>query len=102
MNNARWLLALGMCAMAAVAAAQSAKRPDPTHPLAVAPPLRYESAFAGYRPLGDDGVGTWRQVNDRVREAADERSAAARGAAPAAVPAPAPAPIRPAPPGAKQ
>lgn len=91
MHTNRWLVALAACAIAGAAGAQSAKRPDPAHPQAAAPPLRYESAFAGYRPLREEGVGKWREVNDRVRDAAAERAAALQAGAPPGVPPPGPA-----------
>ena len=39
---------------------------DPADPNARVPPVRYESAFAGYRRSGEVEVGSWRDSNDRV------------------------------------
>ena len=66
MRSQRLLVACGAFA-AGVACAQ---------PTAVvpAPALRYESAFAGYRPMDDAGPGDWKQLNDRLRESATRQS----------------------------
>lgn len=77
--------------LAGAASAQSTAT-DPSHPGSFAPPLRYESAFTGYRPLGEDGVGQWRQVNDRVRDAAAERGGHAHAQGTGSPPKPPPAP----------
>jgi hypothetical protein len=82
-----WVAAFVGCATALAAHAQP-RAGAPADPTAAAPPLQYRSAFAGYRPLGDVASGRWRDVNDRVREAAE---AAAKAFA-AATPAPAPSP----------
>ena len=47
-----------------IASAQS--RPDPADPAARVPAATYRSAFAGYRPLGEEKVGDWRAANDEV------------------------------------
>ena len=39
---------------------------DPGDPKAAAPPARYESAFARYRPNAEAEVGVWRDANDHV------------------------------------
>ena len=46
-----------------------AGRPDPADPKASAPALRYQSAFADYKPWRDTKPGDWRAVNDNVRQA---------------------------------
>jgi hypothetical protein len=59
-------------------------------PVALSQPLRYESAFADYKPWQDIRPADWRRVNDAVREAA--RAGAAAASAPAtSASAPAPA-----------
>jgi hypothetical protein len=85
---------------------------DPAQPAAEVPRTGYRSAFTGYRPWQEQGVGDWRALNDRVgriggwrtylREAqqapplpapvAAPAPAAAPGSAPAPALAPAPAP----------
>jgi hypothetical protein len=39
---------------------------DPADPNAAAPPVRYESPFARYRPNAEAEVGAWRTSNDHV------------------------------------
>lgn len=39
---------------------------DPGDPKAAVPPVRYESAFARYRPNAEAEVGAWRDANDNV------------------------------------
>ena len=41
-------------------------RPDPLDPAASVPALRYTSAFAPSRQLGDDKPLSWRDANDTV------------------------------------
>ena len=74
----RFALAVAATQLAFDAAAQS-PGVDPTRSDVVASPLRYRSAFADYRPLGDDGRGNWKEVNDRVRDAAARAPAQAHG-----------------------
>jgi hypothetical protein len=63
--------AVAICGLATAVAANAQPRvDDPAAPGAPAPTLRYQSAFAGYKPLGEANVGKWREVNDRVRDAA--------------------------------
>jgi len=83
-----WASALGGLSLALAAGAQS-RADDPTNPAAVVPPLRYQSAFDGYRPLGDVAIGNWRGVNDRVREAAEHAARGAGSAPPSASSSPA-------------
>ena len=79
-------------------------RPDPLDPKAQVPAVRYESAFAQFRRIGDDKPVAWREANDAVariggwrvyaREAQQPDPAAAeRPAAPAQAPASAPAAV---------
>ena len=46
-----------------------AGRPDPADAKAPAPAIRYESAFADYKPWQETRPGDWRAVNDNVRPA---------------------------------
>ena len=56
-----------LSAMAAGAAfAQGEAKKDPAKPDAAAPPLKYESAFKGFRPYEEQEVASWRDVNDEV------------------------------------
>ena len=83
-------------------ASAQAGRADPADPRTPAPPLRYTSAFADYKPWQDIQPGDWRAVNDGVRNAASQGGSHAghpAPASPAAVPAPAPKATAPAMPG---
>lgn len=42
-------------------------RADPATPKASAPALRYQSAFADYKPWQDTKPGDWRALNDGLR-----------------------------------
>lgn len=94
----RLALAVALC-LPLLAAAQAASR-DPADPKAAGPALRYQSAFADYKPWQDIPPGDWRAVNDKLREAAGQGGghaghgspAPAAAAAAAAAPAPVPAP----------
>ena len=46
-----------------------AVRADPADANGPAPALRYQSAFADYKPWQDTRPGDWRAVNDNVRQA---------------------------------
>jgi len=83
MSSARRCTAVAALVLATAAAAQP-RVPDPAQSTALTPVMRYTSAFDGYRALGDDAVGNWRAVNDRVREAADKRTHAGHSAPTAA------------------
>ncbi|HEX4885599.1 MAG TPA: hypothetical protein VFX05_15755 [Casimicrobiaceae bacterium] len=79
--------AVAICGLAAAVAASAQPRvDDPAAPGSPAPALRYHSAFAGYKALGEAGVGNWREVNDRVRDAAAAAARSQGQAMPAAVP----------------
>lgn len=82
-------------------------RADPLDAKAQIPAVRYESAFAQFRRIGDEKPVAWREANDTVariggwrvyaREAQQPEPAAAEkpaapAQAPASVPAPTPAP----------
>ena len=83
MSITRRCTAVAALVLATAAAAQP-RVPEPAQSTAPAPVMRYQSAFDGYRALGDDTVGNWRAVNDRVREAADKRTHAGHSAPTAA------------------
>lgn len=55
-------------AMSIGASAQTVSRPDPANPKLEVPPVRYESAFAGYRPFRDGPVASWRESNELVEK----------------------------------
>jgi hypothetical protein len=81
--------AMALCLpMGAMAQAGS---PDPSNSKAVAPQLRYQSAFSDYKPWQDIQPRDWRVVNDTVRDAAATGTGQAAHTAtqsPAAAPAP--------------
>lgn len=63
-------LAVLCCACAAFwlppAAAQQSAKKHPADPQATVPVPAYTSAFAGYRPLRDEPLASWREVNNEV------------------------------------
>lgn len=70
-------------------ATAQAIRPDPSDAKAAAPPLRYNSSFADYKPWRDTKPGDWRALNDAL-----QGTGAGGGHAGHATP-PAPAPLAP-------
>ena len=94
-------------AAATFGCANALSAPDPANDKAVVPPVRYQSPFRDYRPLGEDQPIPWKAANDEVariggwrayaKEARElpsvETPAAVRP--PAATPPAAPAPKRP-------
>jgi hypothetical protein len=52
--------------VAGAAFAQGEAKKDPAKPEAAAPPLKYESAFEGFRPFQEQEVVSWRKVNQEV------------------------------------
>ena len=46
-----------------------AQRADPSDPRASVPALSYTSAFAAYRALAEQSVGSWREANEKVERA---------------------------------
>jgi hypothetical protein len=68
-NAAIFALAI---AIAGVAVAQEAQRPDPKDPKALVPPVPYRSVFEGYRPYVEPSLAPWREVNEKVGEAAQK------------------------------
>lgn len=96
---------LAAALLLAVASAQAQRAPvasltDPLDPRAEVPPATHESAFAGYRTFGDDGVGSWREANETVNRIGGWRAYAREASRPG--PAEAVAPARPAPAGPAQ
>jgi hypothetical protein len=53
--------------------------PDPLDPSARVPLLRHQSAFAGYRPLPETAVGSWKDANEAVARAGGWRAYAREG-----------------------
>lgn len=45
----------------------SAATPDPFDSKAQVPPIKYDSAFAGYRPMADEPIAAWRESNELAR-----------------------------------
>jgi hypothetical protein len=66
-------LAALCCACAALylqpALAQQATRAHPADPQAETPVPRHQSAFENYRPLREEKLRSWRDVNDEVARA---------------------------------
>lgn len=60
------LLFTGLLAAQAQAQSPATPRPDPLDPKAQVPSVRYASAFAQFRRLGDDKPLSWRDANDAV------------------------------------
>lgn len=84
-------LLLASAAAAALNSGAQPAPPDPSIASAPVPPVRYTSAFAGYRPFADDAMTPWRQANDTAAGiggwrvyAREARPAAPTPAAPAA------------------
>jgi hypothetical protein len=61
----RMLPVIAACALPPAASAQTVL-PDPLDAKAGVPALRHQSAFARYKPLGEDKPVAWRQANDTV------------------------------------
>lgn len=61
---------------AGAAQAQEIRRPDPTDAGEKVPPVEYGSAFADYRPYGDEKLVPWRESNEAVRRGGHEGRAA--------------------------
>lgn len=73
-------------AAAALSAAVPWAASSPLDPGAAVPALRYESAFAGYRPFDDAPRADWREVNRVVDEAARDAAGGHAGHRPASAP----------------
>ncbi|MBU6271290.1 MAG: hypothetical protein KGQ67_08315 [Betaproteobacteria bacterium] len=73
------LSALTALAAASALPAHAAGAPDPLDPGAKVPPLRHQSAFAGYRPLPETAVGSWKDANEAVARAGGWRAYAREG-----------------------
>jgi hypothetical protein len=67
MNNLFKRLMPALLSLPVLALAQQSL--DPADVKALAQPLRYESAFAEYRPWQDVKPGNWRQLNDNLAPA---------------------------------
>jgi hypothetical protein len=92
MNNILSRLAPAVALCLPLLAWPQAGQPDPADPKTAAPALRYQSAFADYKPWQDTKPADWRAVNDTVRDAAGKGGGHAAHAMPAKSPASAPAP----------
>jgi hypothetical protein len=92
MNNILPGLAPAVALCLPLLAFAQADRPDPADPKTPAPALRYQSAFADYKPWQDPKPADWRAVNDVVRDAAAKGGGHGGHAMPANTPASAPAP----------
>ena len=57
----------------------AAGAPDPLDPAARVPLLRHQSACAGYRPLPETAVGSWKDANEAVARAGGWRAYAREG-----------------------
>ncbi len=93
----RSLYAAAALAAATTVLAQGPRRPDPADPAAPVPAARYESAFTGYKRLGDDKAADWRRANDEAGRLGGHAgqvpgSVPPRQAAPSSPPAAAPLP----------
>lgn len=65
MNNLlSWLAPAVALSLPLLAIAQQSA--SPSDPKAAAPTLRYQSAFADYKPWQDVKPGNWQQLNDNV------------------------------------
>lgn len=67
-------------------------RPDPGDSKAAAPALRYQSAFADYKPWQDPKPGDWRALNDALQGTVAGGGHAGHAMPPAASPKAASAP----------
>ena len=65
---------------------------DPADARAPAPPLRYQSAFADYKPWQDTKAGDWRALNDALWNTGAGGGHAGHAMPPPPVAAPAPGP----------
>ena len=61
------VIVLAACAAVALGCAEAlSATPDPANDKAVVPPVRYQSPFRDYRPLGEDQPIAWKAANDEV------------------------------------
>lgn len=70
------------------AAEAGSKAADPASPSAPVPAIKYESAFSGYRPFGDEQMIPWKSTNDEVGRIGGWQVYAREARQPAAVQAP--------------
>jgi hypothetical protein len=85
LHGGLWAAALSLAALAQAQTAQPA--PDPLDPRAEVPPAQHRSAMAGYRPLSEAPVGSWKEANERVNRIGGWRAYAREAAQPASAPA---------------
>jgi hypothetical protein len=80
----------------AIATESNAATTDPSNGNALVPPVKYQSPFHGYRPLGEDKAIPWKAANDEVQRIGGWREYAREAREPA-TPAPpgAAAPLNP-------
>lgn len=81
-----WKSAIIACASTAIAQhalAQTQTRSHPADPSAATVAVPYASAFTGYRPLGEEGTASWRELNDEVARIGGHRGIVANPAPPA-------------------
>ena len=69
-------------AIALPIAALAQSKADPADPKSPVPPLRYESAVAGYKPHKEEKPAPWKQVNEAVKPRAEPGAAKADSAKP--------------------
>lgn len=79
---ARGAAALPFAVAAASVHAAEPARSDPANPQAAVPAVTYRSPLADYRRNGDQPVGNWRDLNDRVRAIGGWRAYAREANAP--------------------
>lgn len=85
-NPMRAIAPVALLLTVTVAGAQpvpGAARADAMDPGAEVPAQRHESAFAGYRRLGDEPVMSWREANETVNRIGGWRAYARETAEPA-------------------
>lgn len=96
------LIAAGVAAALSLPGASIAA-PDPTDEKNTVPPIRYQSPFRDYKPLGDDKAIPWKAANDEVSRIGGWRAYAkqAQDAAASVSPAAPAMPAQATPPAAK-
>ncbi len=77
---------LAVFAACAQAAPEHARK-DPANPQAEVPAVAYRSSLNDHRRIGDEPVGNWRALNDKVRAVGGWRAYAREANAPEATPA---------------
>jgi hypothetical protein len=82
-------LAWAFAGLLAGAPSHAQTMPDPSDPKAPVTPLKYQSAFEGYKPYTDEPLVPWKAANDKVREIGGWRAYARQASEPDASTAPA-------------